>query len=482
MNILFLICFLVVFMERFCWASAPSPSGALPAATTSQTIGAAASAPPTIVNQIDLFNAFAAQSWQMKKHAYSDRVDRTPEEFLVEIFNTKDWFPKAGNAEKITPSIPDLKALQSLVPLKITFAGTKTLFNDDSPKNWGKWKVSQKKFSDDDSPEKWMDKIQYRELIRLKEFLTQYPFLINDADFKTDDLVKARALSGIFWVVDDDGGAEKAFSGMLVPGQAFGLTSYQVITCLHGFNAGNKSNNVSYYFVPYGVTANSRLGTKDYVVNKGFKVTRITHYRGKETNLSIDDPFFNEDSLEIQYAKLYSENDFAIAMITGAVDTISLRDALVNTGLNMVTAQDSHLFKLSGDIEFLSTGLNVEVSRLFTIGFAAEPAFELSNGMIISTTLKNDDVTIDAPLRSLSGDQNVKKPPNKGRKTEEAASSLAIHGGMSGGPVLQCRFDPYYYPVRRKCKIIGTNWGDGRIFDESGKVIAFRSIANKLLN
>ncbi len=47
--------------------------------------------------------------------------------------------------------------------------------------------------------------------------------------------------------------------------------------------------------------------------------------------------------------------------------------------------------------------------------------------------------------------------------------------------MLKCKLDPYS-PAHKKCKLIGTNWGDGRIFDESGKIADFRSIANKLLN
>ncbi|CAO5682065.1 MAG: hypothetical protein HEEMFOPI_01577 [Holosporales bacterium] len=411
-----------------------------------------------VQNQIDIFNSFSDGSWQSKKVEHHNDYILSISDAIIRIFNNTKWNNRQNTTDKIIPPI------DALFPFSNYYDNC---------------------FELDDTPEEVLSKISFKEICRFKDFLQHNPTLILDNNFATDDLVKARSISGIFWIVDTTGEtqAQPLFSGMLIPGQSFGLMTYQVLTCFHGFRFGNAQNKTEYYFVPYGVAVDSLPESDNYVVNKGFKVTHITHYRSNgENHLSIDDQYFNENSQSISDDICYSERDLAIAFIKGK--TLPLKDegknlhtVLLQTNLNLFHADDIHLPVLPHKNEFLSVEMNEEEERLFSIGLAAEPELALSHNMIVSTSLKTGDRVKHAPRRAFLSEQNHNPPSFISSRNEEGSCFLASFGGMSGGPILRCRLDPNNVN-NKKCVVIATLWGDGRIYDDSSKIIAMKSIVN----
>ena len=411
----------------------------------------------TSQNQIDLFNAYSKKSWQSRTVRHSKGYRLPISDAIINIFNVAIW--DKGAEDKITPPISALENFSAHL---------------------------ESNFKLDDNPEEWLSKISFKEIMRFKNFLKHNNTLISDDNFANDDLVKVRAMSGVFWVVDTSGAeeAEATFTGMLVPGQSFGLMTYQVLTCFHGFRRGNKTDNVAYYFVPYGVAVDARPGRDNYVVNKGFKVTHVTHYRrNQEMHQSIDDQYFDKNSFKISDQMLYSERDLAIAFVEGKtlpqgsqVHEKTLHTVLLQTNLNLFHAGDTHLPMLPYRNEPLSVGMDKTEERLFNIGLAAEPELEFSHNMIVSTSLRVGDSVGRAPRRAFISAQNVKNPDPIDSRREEGASFVASYAGMSGGPILRCKLTPD--SAGKKCVIIATLWGDGRIFDESSKIISLKSIVN----
>lgn len=330
-----------------------------------------------------------------------------------------------------------------------------------------------------DSPREWVRSLNLREIYRFKAFIEEQRALIapinliDNANYATDDLVKARSLSGTFWEVDRNNVnyAEETFSGTLVPGQAFG-NPYEVYTCVHGFSSGNINNDLAYYFVPYGVMASSNPADGNYVTARGFMVTNVRHFRngGDGANLGINDPFFNTGSMDMDTQTLYSNRDYAVATIEAqtTVGATPLRDILVGTGLNFIDNLTLALPALN-----TGTGNNLNIvdntlpfdpvtERLFVIGLATEPGTDLDHGIVVSTSLTNEGA-LNRPRRSFADDENTKLPLNIGSRIEEDYSSLADFPGISGGAILRCRLDPNNVENKR-CQIIGTNWGAERIF------------------
>lgn len=167
-------------------------------------------------NQVNLFNGFAVGSWKahnVRVHGHGQNTSM--EQYLAEIFNTEAWGP-GGSATQIAPPIAALVAVCDYYQQVV------------NPVGW------IDALANNHSPRKWMRELNLREIYRFKELVTANPNLINNNNYATDDLVKARSLSGTFWEVDttlvNPIDAEPIFSGMLVPGQDLTNPTYQVYT------------------------------------------------------------------------------------------------------------------------------------------------------------------------------------------------------------------------------------------------------------
>ena len=422
-------------------------------------------------NQITLFNTWMALSWKSDPVNLSG-YNVTIERHLAREFNAAAWAAGASS-QKITPAIAGLTNMHGYYGLHTTV-------------NPGGWPNN---LATDDSPRAWMRNLNLREIIRFKDYVIANPNLINNANYATDDLVKARSLSGILWRVDITGHTHAAsgFSGMLVPGQGFGLIEYQIYTCMHGFRHGNGTNNVAYYFVPYGVTVSSNPGDANYVCRKGFKVTHVRHFRNypqEGENIDIDTAFFNAGSIHMNTAAIYSQRDYAVATVRGGTDTHeSLKNILMGTALAFIKATDINLPVLNTaagapNSVNQAAAFNNADERLFIIGSASRPAAALNQGLAVSTNLTIQGPQ-NAPRRSFADDENTKTPANIQARPQEDYSSLPSYPGISGGPILRCRLDPNN-PANKKCVIIGTNFGAERIFTAGNQLQEFGNIVNKI--
>ncbi|MDR1385539.1 MAG: hypothetical protein LBJ67_17080 [Planctomycetaceae bacterium] len=106
---------------------------------------------------------------------------------------------------------------------------------------------SNKKIAANTSPREVMRMLNIE---AFKKFAQANPDLINNENYATDDLVKARALCGVFWVFVGRcfrGG----FSGMLVPGQEFNSESYSVHSSRH--SALTPTENVILFHTEYSM-------------------------------------------------------------------------------------------------------------------------------------------------------------------------------------------------------------------------------------
>lgn len=416
-------------------------------------------------NQIEAFNRFTKGSWKSERIPglkISTAPYITIEQWLINEFNTLSW--EAANSQKISNSIR---------------SNIKDYYNRvHNPVGW------QNDLDCNDSPRQWLKKLDLREICRFKEYivslrnhLSDPVNLIDNSNYNTDDLVKARALCGTF-VAHDGANVCGHFSGMLVPGQAFGSATYSVHTCMHGFGKGNRFGGrgiITYYFVPYGVTVNDIPGHHDNAARKGFKVTSIK--QGGQLNPTQ----FNVQVAATAPATLYNQNDYAIVTIekTNAGGT-SLYDILksVNNanpiGAAIVHGEISHnqitnLPNINevGDLQ-INTGLDFDpaTEKLFIIGRAPNASCALDNwGLAICIMLKNEALTHNEN-RSSENNENVKDPPHKVNinTLNESFSSLPSYPGISGGVILRCKMSP---DGRKKCAFIGTNWGSERIFNGS---------------
>lgn len=431
-------------------------------------------------NQVTLFNGFANSSW--KSENVNIHPNNVPiEQHLVRIFNTSAWDPGSSTTE-INPALAGLDAV-------LGYYSAHTTVN---PAEWVTYATTHAStginiLANNYSPRKWMRELNLREIYRFKELITATPNLIDNNNYATDDLVKARSLSGIFWEVDttlmNPLNAEPAFSGMLVPGQSLTSNNYQIYTCLHGFNSGNANNNIAYYFVPYGVEVSSNPDSANYVTRKGFRVTHVRHFRADiaGTNLDINNAFFNIGSVEMSAQNLYSNKDFAVATIEGqtTVGATSLRDVLAGRhGLPFITGTTVALPNLDNNgigLPAIGSGTLDANERLFVIGRASYPTAALDCDIAVSTSLANETPT-NEPKRSFGDDPNIKVPPNIGY---EISASLPSFPGLSGGPVLRCQLDPTAMGNKR-CKIIGTNWGAERVFNDNNELTGFKNVINRV--
>ena len=422
--------------------------------------------------QVTSFNDFSDQSWKSFRTEINGH-DVTIEQHLVREFNAADWGPwteiRDGTEVKVTNH--PIKRLNGVVE----YFGAAA-----NPPNW------MRDLRNNDTPRKWTRNLNLREIYRFKSWIRNgRENLISDANFPTDDLVKARSLCGAFWKVDTSGhdNATKIFSGILVPGQPFANASYQVYTCMHGFSFGNSTHNIAYYFVPYGVEVDSNPRSQRYVGHKGFKVTQVQHFRGDhEVEVGINDFFFQRGLESISAETLYREKDFAIATIEGETSTHTpLKDILLDVGLiNGATTQLPTINALDGLAPVdINADFNPNEERLFSIGVASKPRADLSHGIIVAPSLTREDV-LDSPLRSFGNNENEKNPVDIRSRPEERSSSVPSYPGMSGGPILRCRLDPAN-EANKKCAIVGTIWGAERVFSEAGRLIRFENFINRLL-
>jgi hypothetical protein len=504
--------------------------------------------PPTrqAINQVELLNDFSANSWQSLK--ISALGNKTAEQWLVNIFNRLDWGPlrlqlkNAAHDEYIvrllTPGYGDQtsrvhqllrnneyvslngrsarsqdfinglfeqdklfrKALKSKINIDIP-PDLKNYYtgNPANPASWNQLIAEhpENNFALNDSPRQWEGKLSRRELCRFKDYINDLKTnrginVIDNANYLTDDLIKARALSGVFWILDTTKQQDPVlanFSGMLIPAQPFNGSKY-VYTCAHGFASGNASNNIVYYFVPYGVKASKKptindvnggkIDNPDFVTKKGFRVVS-TSIRGGKTCINIDDPFFK--SPDIENLKLYRNNDFAIAMIKDKTDDGKSLKQLLSGTINPISTDTSdNLPKINvndGILPVVDENANfTDHERLFAIGRAVKD-YALDDGgvTIVPETYIAGKERLLVPRRSLKNDEN-KKICDLAGTINELAAYLPCYSGMSGGAVLRCRMDKDN-PKNKKCEFIGTVWGSERVFKKDRSLSGFRFFMNK---
>lgn len=439
----------------------------------------------SMVNQIQIFNNFADESWKSKQITVEWQKG-TIEQHLVNAFNTNRWIRRT-NATKISANLnADIESYYNG-----TLKDPENIPNNYLPANPVDWDTCRNNYSIDnlalnDSPRQWLKKLDLREIYRFKKYiedLRDLPVnpvnLINNINYATDDLVKARALCGIFVV---HYGTEVCghFSGMLVPGQAFDNATYSVHTCMHGFGQGNSSNgtniNITYYFVPYGVTVHdSSEDPTNNAAQKGFKVTSIRQ-GGQQNAIS-----FNTLVSATAPATLYRQNDYAIVTIESTnAGGESLYDILRSVdNANPIGAaivhgegnnnQITNLPNINevGDLQIDTvSNFNPAEEKLFIIGRTPNVSCALDNfGLAICIMLKNEALTHNEN-RSSENNENIKNPANKVNigTLNESFSSLPSYPGISGGVILRCKMSSL--DGSKKCAFIGTNWGSERIFND----------------
>ncbi|MDR3155827.1 MAG: hypothetical protein LBT90_01860 [Holosporaceae bacterium] len=327
-----------------------------------------------------------------------------------------------------------------------------------------------------------MKELYIIELLGFQKILNANSNIIDNGDYKTNDLVKAMSLSGIFYrVIRKDGkfiNISFSGSGMLDPGQEFvDIGSYKVHTCKHAL-----ASHKELYFVPYGVAIDQLANddSSNSIFAKGFLVT--THCGN-----SSSDP--------------YSQNDYLLVCIEGKTKHGStLKNILSNASCNIVKTEDKCLPKIDGTV---SDNISADdENRLFIIGYPNYCANECTLG----TTLTNDgrvvpadklprfrfdksddthyqshmwseDYKLNRPLRSLQDDPDEKFPSKLGN-INEYFSFLVSAPGMSGGPIFRCKLGSR--ASDKKCSFIGTNWGAERIFNIMKELKGFRNFINKL--
>lgn len=168
-------------------------------------------------NQIQQFNGFAQHSWKTQRRDIGNQNHVTIEEYLVRVFKAEGW--RTGvNSRKINIHIPDLDNVIAI--------GNPTGHD---------WQNIRYALYSNDSPREWIQKLNLREINKFRNLINNNLELINNDNFGTDDLVKARAISGTFWQISPNRPPVRAFSGMLVPGQAYNFPIFRVYTCMHGF-------------------------------------------------------------------------------------------------------------------------------------------------------------------------------------------------------------------------------------------------------
>lgn len=409
-------------------------------------------------SQIELFNNFANESWKSKKISIGEK-EKTIEQHIVDAFNENQWGPGASN-EKIDKQLNrDIKDYYQ---------------TENNPLKW------TNNLDINDSPRQWMDKLDLREIYRFKDLINQNSQLIDNRNWRVDDLVKARALSGVFWIVDSDG-AERSFSGMLIPGQSFDENEFKIYTCGHGFTEGNENNGVSYYFVPYGVAVTCENTEANYIKKKGFKVNKIK-CNGEQIFTAIDADYFKKERFGEE--NQYSKNDYAEVVINGRnLNGRSLQEELQDAGiggeqLRIITDDSMALPSWTLSNPDLSADSQEEppATRLFVVGLASQNELVWDNSdLIVSTTIINDNEP-QTFQRSLNNDQNIQEPEYIGN-INEISTSLATYYGMSGGPIIRCKL---YDDGKKICEsVIGTLWGGEREFNDERKIKKFGCFVNK---
>lgn len=326
-------------------------------------------------SQIEIFDGFSNKSWKSDKTLKIDKIEQTIELHIVQALNAIAWRPSGDNKTKIIYEISN--EILSNVKEHYTHE-TRSADN-------AKWRNDLDLY---DSPGQWMDKLNLRDFYRFQHLISTHPQLINNSNHVNDGLVKARSLCGTFWIVDSSDmaniTAERAFSGMLVPNQAFGSVHYEVYTCAHGFTMGNTcktagivNNNIAYYFVPYGVLVhNNSEDTDHFVATKGFRVTEIKcGIEDSAAFKSIDDQYFEQS--RIVTVNPYNQDDYASVKInpenaSERRNTLkeTLEDAEINgTKLNIVQSDDKYLQNINSEFSInLATQFNPhEHERLFII-------------------------------------------------------------------------------------------------------------------
>lgn len=202
------------------------------------------------------------------------------------------------------------------------------------------------------------------------------------------------------------------------------------------------------------------------------------------TNLDINDGFFTSGSAAMNPQNLYSNKDFAIATIedhtiTGVTlrDTLAGRPVLPPLAPTLPNLDNNNGLDNANGLAAVAIGNGIlgPNEKLFVIGLASHPTAALDYGIVVAASLTNETPT-NEPRRSFDDDQNIKAPPNIGY---ESSVSLPSFPGLSGGPVLRCQLDPHNM-VNKRCKIVGTNWGAERVFNENNEMVGFKSVINRV--
>lgn len=436
---------------------------------------------PTIgaQNQTHLFDSFASDSWKSKKIEIESTQD-TLEKHLVRKFN-----------EYTSPQY-ELNTLKSTLKLIRDYCIDEVQF--PSPRYFNHYQTFYNRdFDNFFSPRQWMIDLDIRELYRFKKFIHDLN-LIDNGNYKNDCLVKARSLCGVFWEVDVSNPqsitAIRLFCGMLAPGQSFDSSEFEIYTCKHGFVEGFKRDGIEYYFVPYGIMADADSTNPNFVRKKGFRVIKMRtpdcgDFEDIQTAMHR-----NRTSADHQYAW----DDYAAVKINNQsgnredIQRITLKESLKDASiegnkLNIVTEESSCLPEIDKicDNQEQEIGTYFSSERLFVIGFTSKPGMEMDeSGLIISTAIGDNAVElIENPRRSLNDDENEKTPQRIDSRNNEYATSLATCEGMSGGPILKCKLRDADH--QKTCELIGTLWGEERLFKEDGTIDRLVCFVNKKL-
>ncbi|MDR1207895.1 MAG: hypothetical protein LBJ89_00925 [Holosporales bacterium] len=425
-------------------------------------------------DQVTLFKGFAQSSWKLKKIESFD--EKTLEQHIVNTFNFGTW-GSSQDANKILWTPADMTAIKNYC---------NTCFIGTGVKQWDFWLIAEGaiEFYANDSPRRWATKLDIYEIFRFQKFLNDNRGMIAEENNANDGLVRAKFLCGVFWEVETKRNREitavRCFGGMLRPAQEFNDApehEYDVYTCVHGFKPISISEGatIDYYFVPYGIPVSSDVSRDDFVVNKGFKVTKIWKHAISLGGENFSDMDINQINL-IKDENSCDQDDFAVVKIASKnTNNQHLKNVLISSKKNMdlgenAVFKDEH-FSLQ-NIVCQQLDREHYPERLFVIGLSNLHGMADGYGLVISTSTRDtDDIVLedgDNALRSLSDDGGIKQPNTIGCKNEYV-SSLATCFGMSGGPVFKCKL--IGDGSVKSCEFIGTVWGAERVFASQENII-----------
>lgn len=347
------------------------------------------------------------------------------------------------------------------------------------------------------------DKLDLIELFRFKSMLDSNPDLINNNNFKNDDVVRARSLCGTFCSKGINGDYNEFATGIFQPNQNYlpmdSPRIYKVHTALHNF-IGEKLENL--YFFPYGLPLEDEyafpvkviMARKDVVNDLRLMNgdNQKIDQSGKRGVLTQELEILTQTELDT-YSKgkdtPYNFQDYSLVGIAAASTTgKSLKEAMSKVIYLIpdlpANDNDTNLPNIVGSThEYpLDEG---SFNQMFAIGYATLPPIGLEDyrGFVVSTNLIADLSMVSSnEKRSYKDDPEANHKPTLIKKLlpGEFTSDFPVYYGMSGGPVLICKLINTNNQLMRRCKLVGTIWGSERIFDNEDKLIGFKSIVSSV--